>query len=119
MPNRLPNAERAFVDIAKLRDYSLNPAHEKGKHKARVFRSALGFTEADAERLRQLVIDAVLSSEAVPGAPTPYGERFIVDFQVMGLNGSVTIQSAWIVRNGEDFPRLTSCYIVRSKDGDD
>ncbi|MGH9835694.1 MAG: DUF6883 domain-containing protein [Blastocatellia bacterium] len=118
MSNRLPNAERAFVDIAKLRDYSLNPAHEKGKHKARVFRAALGFTEADAERLRQLVIDAALNSEAALGAPTPYGKRFTVDFQVMGINSSVTIRSAWIVRNDEDFPRLTSCYIVRSKDED-
>lgn len=119
MSNRLPNAERAFVDIAKLRDYSLNPAHEKGKHKARVFRAALGFTEADAERLRQIVIDAVLNSAAMPGAPTPYGKRFIVDFQVTGLNGPVTIRSAWIVRNDENFPRLTSCYIVRPKDGED
>jgi hypothetical protein len=117
MANKLPNADRAFVDIAKLRDYSLNPAHEKGKHKARVFRSALGFTDADAERLRQMVIDAVLNSEAVAGAPTPYGERFTVDFEVTGLNGTVTIRSAWIVRNDEDFPRLTSCYIVRPKDG--
>lgn len=118
MSNRLPNAERAVVDIAKLRDYSLNPAHEKGKHKARVFRAALGFTEADAERLRQLVIDAALNSDAAPGAPTPYGKRFTVDFQVPGISGSVTIRSAWIIRNDEDFPRLTSCYIVRSKDED-
>ena len=34
---KLPNADRAFVDIAKLRDYSLNAEHKEGKHKARVF----------------------------------------------------------------------------------
>lgn len=39
---KLPNSEKAFVDIAKLRDYSLNPEHESGGHKARVFRAALG-----------------------------------------------------------------------------
>jgi hypothetical protein len=27
---KLPNAERAFVDIAKLRDYSLRPQHKEG-----------------------------------------------------------------------------------------
>jgi hypothetical protein len=37
----LPNGHRAFVDVAKLRDYYLNPSHEDGKHKARVFASAL------------------------------------------------------------------------------
>jgi hypothetical protein len=39
---RLPNADRAVVDIAKLRDYSLNNSHPEGKSKARVFLSALG-----------------------------------------------------------------------------
>jgi hypothetical protein len=34
---KLPNSEKAIVDIAKLRDYSLNPEHESGGHKARVF----------------------------------------------------------------------------------
>jgi len=114
MSKRLPNAERAFVDLAKLRNYSLNPTHEKGKHKARVFRSALGFTVEDAERLRRLVLEAVLTCEAMPGTPTPYGQRFAVDMEVAGLSGPVTVRSAWIIRNDEDFPRLTSCFIRRS-----
>ncbi len=48
---RLPNAERAVVDIAKLRDYCLNFEHPRGRHKARVFAAALGLTTADAEML--------------------------------------------------------------------
>ena len=31
---KIPNAERAIVDIRKLRGYCLNPQHVKGKHKA-------------------------------------------------------------------------------------
>ena len=38
--------------MAKLRDYALDPIHSKGKHKARVFASALGLTRNDAEWLR-------------------------------------------------------------------
>jgi hypothetical protein len=30
---KLPNAERAFVDLAKLRDYSLSAAHNEGSTK--------------------------------------------------------------------------------------
>ncbi len=41
---KLPNAEKAFVDIEKLRGYCLNQFHERGKHKARLFSSILGFT---------------------------------------------------------------------------
>lgn len=113
---KLPNAESAVVDIEKLRDYSLNPHHPKGKHKARVFLSALGLRIDDAERLRKMVMDAILISEARAQPSTSYGQRFIVDFQVTGFDKSVTttvtIRSAWIIRNSEDFPRLTSCFIL-------
>jgi len=37
----IPNAENAVVDIRKLRDYCLNPDHDEGKHKARLFSSIL------------------------------------------------------------------------------
>jgi hypothetical protein len=43
--------------------------------------------------------------------PNDYGQRFIVEFQMLGLGGEVTVLSSWMVRDGEDFPRLTSCYI--------
>jgi hypothetical protein len=49
----LRNAGRPFVDIVKLRDYSLNPEHKEVKHKARVFASALGLRIDDAEWLRR------------------------------------------------------------------
>ncbi|HXG48805.1 MAG TPA: hypothetical protein VNO52_14360, partial [Methylomirabilota bacterium] len=34
---RLPNGERAIVDIQKLTAYCLNLQHTRGRHKARVF----------------------------------------------------------------------------------
>lgn len=107
----LPNAERAVVDIAKLRDYSLNAAHPKGKHKARVFQAALGFTEKDAGRLRLMILDAVRVNEATEQSPNPYGRRFLVDFSVSGTRGQVKVRSTWIVRTDENFPRLTTCFI--------
>jgi hypothetical protein len=61
---KLPNAERAVIDIKKLRDYSLNPNHPEGKHKARVFMEKLGLKADDAERLRELIVEAILVEEA-------------------------------------------------------
>ena len=56
---KLPNGVRAFVDIAKLRDYSLDPAHKEGRHKARVFAAAPGMTRNDVDWLRdQLLVAA-------------------------------------------------------------
>jgi hypothetical protein len=37
----IPNSEQAFIDIRKLTDYCLNLEHLDGRHKARVFKSAL------------------------------------------------------------------------------
>jgi uncharacterized protein DUF6883 len=116
---KLPNAERAVIDIEKLRDYSLNPNHPKGKHKARVFLEKLELNADDAERLRKLILEAVLTGEATEQQPTTYGRRFIVDFQVTREERlvvmSAPIRTAWIIRNGEDFPRLTSCFIPRRR----
>lgn len=116
---KLPNAERAVVDIEKLRDYSLNQNHPEGKHKARVFLASLGFTADHADRLRELIIKVILTTEATEQQPTSYGRRFRVDFNVQGEQGVVamlaTIRSTWIIRNDEDFPRLTSCFILKRR----
>jgi hypothetical protein len=90
---KLPNAENAVVDIAKLRDYCLNPNHPEGKHKARVFKERLGITQTDAERLRQVILGAVLIAEATEQEPTEFGRRFIVDFQVSWPQGIIIVHS--------------------------
>lgn len=62
---KLPNAENAVVEIAKLRDYCLNPHHPDGKHKARAFQEKLGLERSDAELLRQSILEAVLKTDAL------------------------------------------------------
>lgn len=111
--NRLPNAVQAYIPLEKLRDYALSPEHETGKHKARVFRSVLGLVQADADFLRNQVQKAVLAHAAVETSPSPHGRRYVVDFELTTEKGTATVRSAWIIRHGEDFPRLTSCYVLR------
>jgi hypothetical protein len=108
---KLPNGERAIVDIGKLRAYCLNPQHPRGRHKARVFAS-VGIRETDAEELRTALLDAAVSGEAVPGAPNPYGQRYAVDFALLRHGRTVSVRSTWIVRERENLPRLTSCYVL-------
>src|SRR6185369_540181 len=104
---KLPNAENAVVDIAKLRDYSLNPNHPEGKHKARAFLEKLGMTSADADRLRQILLEAILKVDAIEQEPSLYGRRFIVDLELSWPEGKFilsrsVIRTAWIIRNDED-----------------
>jgi hypothetical protein len=63
----LPGAERAVVDIAKLREYWLNPHHPRGRHKTRVFASALHLHQSDAEFLRTQLLNAARTSTVRAG----------------------------------------------------
>ena len=43
------------------------------------------------------------------------GELFELCFELETQRGSAVVLTSWIVRHGEDFPRLTSCYIPRQR----
>ena len=109
---KLPNGERAIVDIEKLRDYSLSPEHRRGYHKARIFKSSLGITQEHAEALRSVLLEAAINNDATPEEHDEYGMRYVIDFMVNGPSGQAMVRSSWIIRRGEDFPRLTSCYVL-------
>ena len=109
---KLPNGKLADLG-AKLEDYSLNPLHRHGQHKARVFESALGITLTNKEILAQAILAAATSSnEVVALGDNGFGETFVMRFKLTTGKGSATVLSAWIIRHNEDFPRLTTCFIV-------
>ena len=110
---RLPGGERAVVELAKLTDYCLDQTHPRGRHKARVFAARVGFTRAEAGLLRaELLRAAAIATTAAEGVADGHGHRFVLDLEVTGPKGTGTVRSGWIVRAGEDFPRLTSCYLL-------
>ncbi|HEU4869324.1 MAG TPA: hypothetical protein VFT08_00570 [Pyrinomonadaceae bacterium] len=112
---KLPNSENAVVDIAKIRDYCLNPDHPEGKHKARIFLAKLGIIRDDAHRLRQLILEGILVADTVEESSIAYGRRFVADLSISWTQGEVlntaVVRTAWIIRNDEDFPRLTTCFV--------
>lgn len=109
---KLPNAGRAFVDIAKLRDYSLDVVHKEGKHKARVFAAALGLTRNDANWLREQLLAAARFNDCQLGRKTDHGQRYVLDFMLAYRAKSARVRSVWNVRPAEDFPRLITCYVL-------
>jgi hypothetical protein len=100
------------VDLAKLIDYCLSATHPRGRHKARVFAASLRLYADQADLLRVALLDAARTEEATPGDQDEFGHRHLVDFTMKGPSGEARIRSSWIVRTGEDFPRLTSCYVL-------
>ena len=108
---KLPNGDRAIVDIRKLTEYCLNLQHVRGRHKARVFAS-VGIRTSEAEQVRTALLAAASKREAKPGAASEYGQRYTIDFEVVRHGATVRIRSIWIVRTAEDLPRLTTCYVL-------
>ncbi|MCB9138237.1 MAG: hypothetical protein H6642_07820 [Caldilineaceae bacterium] len=109
---KLPNFENAVIDIAKLRDYCLNPSHRRGQYKARVFAAALGLSAADAEELQAAIAAAIGYEEAMATKEDQYGQRYVVDFRMRRAGEQqAQVRTMWIIRAREDFPRLTSCYV--------
>jgi hypothetical protein len=110
---KLPNGINAVVDILKLRDYCLNPGHPEGRHKARVFRATLGMEREDAEELRAAILAAARDQDADATETDEYGERYVLDFSLRHAGRETRVRSAWIIRKGEKFPRLASCYLLQ------
>jgi hypothetical protein len=106
---KLPNGDRAELGD-KLERYSLNFQHPKGKDKAAMFKSRLGITLANKEVLEAALLESAARDEAVIYRTDQYGTHYDIKFSIKTEIGSSLILACWIVRTGENFPRLTNVY---------
>jgi hypothetical protein len=73
---------------------------------------------ANTEALRNAVLEAAASSKEVESrGDNGFGDVFILRFSLTTEKGTATVLTGWIVRHGEDFPRLTTRYIVQGMNG--
>ncbi|MGA2439981.1 MAG: DUF6883 domain-containing protein [Tepidisphaeraceae bacterium] len=109
---KLPNGDLAIVDVRKLRNYCLSPAHRYGRHKARLFANALGLTMAKTDLLFSALLVAARERDAIATRNNGFGQIYEIEFDMTGPRGSATILSVWIILGGEEIPRLVTCYPV-------
>ena len=107
----LPNHQSAFIDDSKLVDYCLSESHDIGKHKAVVFKSLLGIAAADYLKLKSAILKGIAANECLPGFYSPHGKLYVVDFEMINFDRNAIVRTSWIIKNEEDFARLTSCYV--------
>jgi len=72
----------------------------------------LGLKPGDEDELRDAIVSAIHMEEAIAGERDEYDKRYLVDFSMKRLGREALVRSAWIIRRGEDAPRLTSCYVL-------
>jgi hypothetical protein len=108
---KLPNPDLAFIDDRKLLSYSLNYEHIEGKHKARVFESALGINQSNYLVLKEAILEAVFSNFAIVEKENSFGQLYKLDFPMTYGGKSAIIRTGWVSLEGENFVPLTTCFI--------
>ncbi len=112
MTTHLPHSDKAILDIRKIEDYCLSPSHPRGRHKARVFREALGLQRSDAAWLRDVLIEAARSNEASQDAVDAWGTHWRLDATIRRQGKTAVVRTIWIVRTGETVPRFVTCWVL-------
>lgn len=106
----LPNADRAVIDAAKIRDYILSEIHPVGRFKAVVF-IALGYSADRWELLRDDLLALAQAGSATLGKPNPFGRIFEVRGILTGpLGRSADVSTVWIIRTAEELPRFVTAF---------
>jgi len=86
--------------------------HDRGGHKAIVFRSALAITVNDVDWLRSQILEGVKRMEAREAPASVFGRKFVVDLLLTRNDKAAKVRTSWIIEYGTDFPRLISCYVI-------
>lgn len=108
----LPNVEKATINLKKLTEYALNPNHPVGGNKAKVFESALGYNQSNADALMKQIYEKLPNSKAVLGKSDAYGQRYTVDISITGTNSkTVNVRTGWIIRTDSEIPELTTLFV--------
>jgi len=107
---KLPNLNHAHIDITKLTGYVLNANHPEGRHKARVFLSALGISSSNGQWLANAILAALSDSKAVLQADTEWGVIYRVDVEIVRGQRCAKVRTAWLCQQEET--RLVTCFVI-------
>jgi hypothetical protein len=107
---KLPAADRAIVDDAKVRDYLLSPEHPVGRYKARVFAVA-GYDRENWPQLRDDLRALAGAIDVTPSPPDTFGQRFVGTGRLIGPTGrALPIVTVWLISSTGEPPRLITAY---------
>jgi hypothetical protein len=106
---KLPAADRAVIESAKIRDYLLSSEHPVGRAKAHFFQ-ALGFGQPDWPQLQEALRTLARTGDAGLGEANAFGQKYVVRGMLQGPTGAGEAVTVWIVLQGEAVPRFVTAY---------
>lgn len=106
----LPTLDNIRIDERKLTGYVLNLNHPEGRHKARVFRSSLGLTIADAPWLAQAIKLALPEARMELQSESEWGSIYRSDIRLHRGDRCAKVRTAWLCTGLES--RLITCFVI-------
>ena len=108
----LPNREKTYIPVSKLKDYLLSETHSVGKSKAKFLRS-VGFNETNAHLLKQGLINIAHSQDIKEAVSSPHGIKYIIDGLLQTpAGGSIKMRTVWIIDRDQERPRFVTDYPI-------
>lgn len=112
---KMPNADLAVVDRAKVTGYLLNLQHRYGSSKARFF-GGLGFCLHDWKLLAEALREHGQRHDVSRVKESPFGRRYEVDGALRAPAGRPRVRSVWQVGRGQAAPRLITAHPLEVTD---
>jgi len=92
-----------IIDHRKFTEYALSQESPRGRHKAIVFKWALGFTRENYTDLLEQIKENILDEPATFHGEDEFGRRYTVDLTVLGTEGRQgAVRTGWLVPHGAD-----------------
>ncbi|MBU4273979.1 hypothetical protein L6249_02330 [Candidatus Parcubacteria bacterium] len=106
----VPNKEKAYVSLKKLKDYLLSETHSVGKSKAKLLRS-FGFNETNVHLLKEGLIAIAQTGKLREALKSKYGVKYIIEGKLGTPDGrSIEMRTVWIIEKKQTEPRFVTAY---------
>ena len=113
---KLPNREKAYVPIEKVRHYLLAEGHPDGGSKAKLLR-ALGHDERTMDILIQNLLDIAYSEEVGKTVHKTFGTLYQIDGALLTPAGvSIGFRTVWLLKEPDDNPQFVTGYPTALKE---
>ena len=103
-----------YIPKEKFTDYLLSSTHSVGKHKAKVFKAALGYTIDNWEDLLDNILDNFDETKLIETERIKAGIKYNCIMNLTGPNGNTCpVKTTWILRPETDTYQLVTAIVQK------
>jgi len=107
---KVPNNDKVFIPIEKIRGYILSDSHPVGRTKAAFFYK-IGYNPGGIDLLINDLRKIVLENEVCKEIDTLYGQKYLVKGEIgIRFMKAVSIITIWIIEKEDSIPRFITAY---------